>query len=103
MVEKRVEPEDEERKRKEAKQRKWKRTELKGNDGGWNGGAWKEKEDTVQRERAARHAVKYGFTADTYRDVYIASQPRNYAPLSRRCWQPTGHRAERCLRSLARR
>lgn len=58
---------------------------------GWNGGEWKEEEDTVLRERAARHAVKYGFTADTYRDVYIASQPRNYAPVSRRCRQPTGH------------
>ena len=47
----------------------------------------------MPRERAARHAVKYGFTADTYRDVYIASRPRKYAPLSRRCRQPTGHRA----------
>ena len=33
------------------------------------------------------------YRADTYRDVYIASQPRKYAPLWRRCRQPTGHRA----------
>lgn len=30
-----------------------------------------EREDIVLQERAGRHAVKYGFTADAYRDVYI--------------------------------
>lgn len=35
----------------------------------------RERNVVLQERRAGRHVVKYGFTADTYRDVYIMFYP----------------------------
>lgn len=60
----------------------------------------REEEERLQGERKRwrmewreeRHAVKYGFTADTYRDVYIASRGRICAGFEE---VSSGHRVQR--------
>lgn len=85
-VEKKGDSEEEERGQKRVRRRREPEVGMEE-----SGEKVEERTRCCENERLG-HAVKYGFTADTYRDVYIASQPSKYAPLSRRCRQPTGHR-----------
>ena len=63
------------------------------------------REDTMLRERAARHAVKYGFIPGRYisRRIYRVSAEEVCAVVEEVSAADRAPRAERCLRSLAHR